>query len=102
MNASWNQKYNLYKWAKEKHMDSIYDELENKDIVNMPMTEWRYKKIRNAMLYNDPSTALKLLQHYPEQTRECIRCGAKIHEDQGYIVGELDYCDICHSDMFER
>lgn len=63
--ASWNQKYNLYKWAKDKNYPTIYAELEARNILAQPMSEWRYKKIRNAILYNNPQYAIKLLMHYP-------------------------------------
>lgn len=65
MNASWNQKYNLLMWAKDKRFNKIYTELEARNITQQPMTLERYKLIRNSILYNNPSRALKLIQQYP-------------------------------------
>jgi len=32
---------------------------------------------------------------------ECVRCGAIIEDNQNnYQVGEQDYCENCHDDMF--
>jgi hypothetical protein len=65
MNASWNQKYNLYMWAKEKGLTKVYAELEARNIVSKKMTVDRYKLIRNSILYNNPQRAIKLLNMYP-------------------------------------
>lgn len=32
--------------------------------------------------------------------KTCIRCGAEIEDQDVYTVGEEDYCEHCHDDLF--
>ena len=64
MNAGMGQKMNLYGWAKEQGYDKIAEFIEENGIYHKPMTQERYKSIRNAILFNQPATALKLLEPY--------------------------------------
>jgi hypothetical protein len=59
--ASWNQKYQLIIFAKQNNYPKILELLEKIDVTNAPMDERRYKKIRNAILFNEPALAIKLL-----------------------------------------
>lgn len=63
-NASWNQKANLLVWAREYQFPVIYQTLNELEITKQPMTEERYKSIRNAIFGNKPQQALKLLEPY--------------------------------------
>jgi DNA-directed RNA polymerase subunit RPC12/RpoP len=31
---------------------------------------------------------------------ECSRCGAEIDEQENFSVGEQDFCENCHDDLF--
>jgi hypothetical protein len=62
--ASWNQKANLLQYAREYKFPVILQTLEDLHITQQPMTQERYKSIRNAILANKPQQALKLLEPY--------------------------------------
>lgn len=67
--ASWNQKYNLYVFAKQQELNVVYDFLDKNQVTQKPMTIERYKLIRNAILYNEPIKALELLKSYGEAVK---------------------------------
>jgi len=58
------QKFNLYNFAREKGYMKICEFIESNGVYKKPMTQYRYKSISNAILYNEPATALKLLEPY--------------------------------------
>lgn len=62
--AGMGQKFNLYNYAKERGYTHICEFIEANGVYHKPMSYERYKSIRNAILYNEPATALKLLQPY--------------------------------------
>jgi hypothetical protein len=65
MTASWNQKYNLICLAKVHGHDKVLAELEARNITKQPVSEEKYKDLRNAIAYNNPAKALQILQQYP-------------------------------------
>lgn len=65
MNASWNQRYNLYMWAKRFGYMNIYDELELRSVIERKMSVQRYKMIRDAIIQNQPGKALKMIKYFP-------------------------------------
>jgi hypothetical protein len=68
MDATWNQKYNLFQLAKNNGYMKIYRMLDDNEVLSLPMSYFRYKDIRNAILYNNPAQAMRLLQPYVAQT----------------------------------
>lgn len=69
MQAGLNQKFNLYNFAKENGYTNICEFIETNGVYKKPMTQERYRSIRNAILYNEPAQALKLLQPYREAVK---------------------------------
>lgn len=65
MKASFNQRYAIKELADKWDYRQIADMWEQKDLSEL--TVERYKRIRNAICFNNPSYALEQLSKYPDR-----------------------------------